>query len=373
MEELFGSIGEMLDKITFLPSMDLKLAILGAILVIVFFLISLIFATGSKINGLRKKILSAINGLNVVSKIDENNVEIVYSELKKLPAPVAKGWGMFLEQRDDYPSTYIQARDVINDREHGGRNTAGKVVFAVFSAIVWALIALCAAMICPADGFALEALFKDYLIASILFAILVPVVVFVIFWFVLCYIYSKQRKKLDATFVSFQDTLDEKVVIAPKEEEPYKEDTIEDVSKRVEELTEGRMADEEKDVITAPEPVEEEYVEPEEEPVAEKEEEPEEEIVELDEEVPAPVEEEPVEEEREEEPYVPMTPEEEERYLSILTVIVDDAIADPETTDEDLEEIAVIIAEAKESGFPNEKDQAILEECLYKLADKYYE
>ena len=365
MEELFGSIGEMLDKITFLPSMDLKLAILGAILVIVFFLISLIFAAGSKINGLRKKILSAIDGLNVVSKIDENNVEIVYSELKKLPAPVSKGWGMFLEQRDDYPSTYIQARDVINEREHGGRNTAGKVVFAVFSAIVWALIALCAAMICPADGFALEALFKDYLIASILFAVLVPVVIFVIFWFVLCYIYSKQRKKLDETFVSFQDTLDEKVVIAPKEEEPYKEDTIEDVSKRVEELTEGRMEDEGKDVITAPEPVDEEYVEPEAEP--------EEEIVELDEEVPAPVEEEPVEEPVEEEPYIPMTPEEEERYLSILTVIVDDAIADPETTDEDLEEIAVIIAEAKEGGFPNEKDQAILEECLYKLADKYYE
>lgn len=371
MEEFFGSIGKMLDKITFLPSADVKIALLGVILVIVFFLLALIFVALGKISGLRKKLLSVIEALGVVNKIDENNVEIVYAELRKLPLPVAKGWGLFLERRDDYPSTYIQARDVINDREHAGRNAAGKVFFAVCSAIVWAFAALCAAMISGSGSFKADDLFGTNLMASILVAVLIPVAVFVILWFVLCLIYSKARKKLDAAFASFQDTLDEKVVLAPKEEEPFEEGSLEDVTKKVEDLTDGRMEYEGSEVITVPEPVEEEYVE---EPV---EEEPaEEELVEEPVEEPVeeePVAEEPVEEPVEEAPYVPMTPEEEERYLSILTVIVDDAIDDPETTDEDLEEIAVLIAEAKETGFPNEKDQAILEECLYKLADKYYE
>ena len=367
MDQFLDSIGSIFDKITFLPSMDVKLAIAGAIFVIVFFLISLIFVACGKISSLKKKLIDVTEALGVVNKIDENNVEIVYAELQKLPQPVAKGWGMFLEQRDDYPSTYIQARDVINDREHAGRNAGGKVFLAVCSALVWAFTAFLAAMLCTTGGFKLDALFKDSLMGSILFAVLVPVAVFVIFWFVLGYLYSKERKKLDATFQQFLDTLDEKVVIAPKEEEPFEEGSLEDVAKKVEDLTDGRMEDEEKDVITVPEPVEEEYVEEEVPAAEEPEAEPE----------PEPVEEEPVAEEpaveEEEAPYVPMTPEEEERYLSILTVIVDDAIADPKTTDEDLEEIAVLIAEAKETGFPNEKDQAILEECLYKLADKYYE
>ena len=51
---------------------------------------------------------------------------------------------------------------------------------------------------------------------------------------------------------------------------------------------------------------------------------------------------------------------------------MDEAIADPKTTKEDLEEIAVLIATAKEEGFNDEADQAILDECLYKLADIYF-
>ena len=58
--------------------------------------------------------------------------------------------------------------------------------------------------------------------------------------------------------------------------------------------------------------------------------------------------------------------------MSILNVVVDEAIADPNTSKEDLEEIAVLIATAKEEGFREEEDQAILEECLYKLADVYF-
>ena len=103
------------------------------------------------------------------------------------------------------------------------------------------------------------------------------------------------------------------------------------------------------------------------------EEEPVEEVAEeepAEEEVPPA--EEAAAEEAEEEIYVPMTKEEESRYLSVLLIVVDKALADPDTTDEDLEEIAVLIETAKINGFKEEADQQILEECLIKLANRYY-
>ena len=341
-------------------SLDLKLAAIGAILVIVAFLLAWAISSGSKLNQLRKKILSAIRQLNQVDKIDEGNVELVYNELKNLPEGVSKGWSNFMAQRNDYPSNFINKNESLGGNAYAGRNTAGKVFFAVFSAVVWAVVAVLASLLCAEPEFAVAA-FEDTLVASILVAVLVPVLVFVIGWFVLVAIYSGQRKRVEMTFDSFLDLLDEKVVLAPVEEEPYKEDDLEEVAKQVDELTEGRMDAEEEEVITAPEPIEEEI---EEEPAQEPAEE------ESAEEEPA---EEPVEEPAEEpQEVVPMTREEEERYLSILNVVVDDAIADPETTKEDLEEIAVLIATAKQEGFRDPEDQAILDECLYKLADVYF-
>ena len=363
MQEFFNTVKETLNG--FLPdvTLDLKLAAFGAILVVVAFFIAWAISSGSKLIQLRKRILSAIKQLNQVEKIDEGNVELVYAELKNLPEGVSKGWGNFMAQRNDYPSNFISKSECLGEKAYSGQNTAGKVFFAVVSAIVWAIVAVAAAFLCQDADFAVEA-FKDTLVASILCAVLIPVAVFVILWFVLVAVYSGQRKRAEMNFASFLDLLDEKVVIAPVEEEPYETDDLADVAKQVDELTDGRMEDEDEEVITAPEPVEEEAVEePEEEPEQE------------------PVEEEPVEEPAEEEPekeyeapeiYIPQTKEEEERYLAILNVVVDEAIADPNTTKEDLEEIAVLIATAKQEGFREEEDQAILEECLYKLADVYF-
>lgn len=371
MQGFFNSVKDGLSS--FLPdvSLDFKLALIGVVLVAIAFFIAWAISTGSKLNGLRKNVLSAIKQLNQVDRIDEGNVELVYNELKNLPEGVSKGWGNFMAQRNDYPSNFISKAECLGEKAYSGKNTAGKVFFAVVSAIVWAFIALATSFMCQDGDFAIAA-FEDTLVASILCAVLIPVALFVILWFVLVAIYSVQRKRLELNFSSFLDLLDEKVVIAPIEEEPYKEDDLDDVAKQVDELTDGRMDDEEEEVITAPEPVEEESVEEIEEPVEEEpEEEPESEEEPVEEE---PVEEEPVEEPVEEEPeaYVPMTREEEERYLSILNVVVDEAIADPNTSKEDLEEIAVLIATAKEEGFREEADQAILEECLYKLADVYF-
>lgn len=65
--------------------------------------------------------------------------------------------------------------------------------------------------------------------------------------------------------------------------------------------------------------------------------------------------------------------EEEESKLKGLVDIVNAAIADDSgTTKEDLSELMKIIKEAKSNGFPDPKDQAVLEECIYNIMDYYY-
>lgn len=343
MQEFFNTVKDALKQIPVDVTLDFKIAICGLILVGIAFLIAWAISAGSKLKGLRKKILSATKKLGSVDKIDENNVEIVYDELQKLPAGVTKGWSNFLSQRNDYPSTFISKSEVFGERAYSGKNTAGKVLFAICSAVVWAFMALATSFICQDTDFKSDALLGE-VAANILCAVLIPVAFFVILWFVLCAIYGAQQKRAEASFDELMKVLDEKVLIAPidDEQEDYRTEDLEDVAKQVEELTDGRMNDVDEEVITVPTPTEE-IEEAEEAPVEEPEEEP-----------------------------IEMTREEEERYLSILTVVVDDAIADPATGKEDLEEIATLIATAKEEGFREPEDQAILEECLYKLADVYF-
>lgn len=70
-------------------------------------------------------------------------------------------------------------------------------------------------------------------------------------------------------------------------------------------------------------------------------------------------------------PFIPKTREEAERYLSVLLLIVDAAMADPETKDSDLEEIAVLIETARTESFREPADQEILAQCLQKLAGRW--
>lgn len=388
MDNFINSVGSFLEKIDFLPNVEIKLAILGGLLTVAVFLIAWLFSAGSKINGLRKRLISVTKRLASLAEVDEENVELLYAELKNLPEPVAKGWGCFMEQKTGYPSDYIPARDVLNEREYGGRNTFGKAVFGVLSVVVWALLAILVTGLCKGDlaSVGVADFTSDFtLVASILCTVLIPVAVFAALFCVLSHIYNKQRMRLELTFASFQDILDEKVVVCEREEEEYSDDDLEDISKEVDELIAGRMDDEGVvEVITAPKatPAEELPAEGKDE---EEEEKAEEEISEDDAEEEAASDEEEKEEEIIEEEaasddgaaereivYVPMTKEEEERYLSVLLVVVDKALNDPDTTDEDLEEIAVLIETARQEGFREEADQQILEECLVKLASRYY-
>ncbi len=422
MNKIITSVKNVLSQITFLPNDELKLAIIGGIVTIVIFLVALLISSGSKINVLRRRIIKFISKAANFPKIDETNVDKIYAGMKSLPESVAKGWGRFLDERAGYPSDYVTARDCIGGHEYSGKNTAGKVVYCVFGVIVWAVIAFLTAGVCAeslsASGFA--DLFKNFSgAASILSAVLVPVAVFVIFYFVLQRVYSKQRKRLEMCFASMQDLLDEKVIVPGRERAPYENESLEDIAKKVDELIEGRMEDGEPiEVLSLPDGIEEELpdepveeaeepetapvddglgeieypsdedeepiAEPQEEPAAEPEEEPREEPVEEREEPveevtpePEPVEEvtpepEPVEEAKPEPEPIILTKEEAERYLSILPAVVDRAIADPETTNDDLEELAEMIENARVNNFEDPADQAILIECLQKIADKYY-
>lgn len=393
MSTIITSVKDVLSKITFLPNDELKLAIIGGIATIVIFLVALLISSGSKMNALRRRIIKFITTIAKIGRIDESNADKVYDEMKKLPEQVGKGWGRFLDERVGYPSDYIVARDCIGSREYSGKNTAGKVLFSIFGVIVWAATAILTAGVC-ADDLSAKG-FSDFVgdfagVASILSAILVPVAVFVIFYFVLQHVYTKQRKRLEMSFASLQDLLDEKVFVEEREQAPYETETIEELSARVDALIAGRMEDEEPiEVLALPDGIEEELPEePEEEPKApavddglgdieypeEDEALPEEETpVEetAPEEEPIPEAPEQIEETPEPEPII-LTKEEEERYLSILPVVVDKAIEDPDTTNDDLEELAEMIENARINNFDDPKDQAILIDCLQRIADKYY-
>lgn len=372
MDNFTTSVNDFLGKIEFIPNNELKIAVIGVIVTAVIFVLAILISSFSRINGLRKKLISVTKKIAATERVDEENVESVYAELKRLPEAVEKGWGRFLEEKNGYPSDYMPAHDVLDSREYSGKNTFGKAFFCVLSVVWWVIASVMIIGACKGDlaAVGIEDFTSEFsLVASIITTVLLPVAVFVFFYFILGYVYGKQRKRLELCYASFQDILDARVVIAQKPEEPYAGDELEDIKAKVDELMAGRMEDgaEDAEVFTVPES--DVLAEPE---VLPEEEEPEEEA---EEEEPAEEEVLPEEEaaaEAEEEVYVPMTKEEEARYLSVLLIVVDKALADPETTDEDLEEIAVLIETAKINGFQEEEDQKILEECLIKLAERYY-
>lgn len=436
MNSIIESVKNVLAKLTFLPNDELKLAIIGAVATIVFFLVALAISGGSKMNALRKKIQKFIVKVAGMAEINETNVEAVYRDMTALPKPVQKGWGNFLNQRDGYPSDYITSRDGLAGKDYEGKHTGGKVVFVVLSVILWFVLAFLTVAVCKDDlaSFGIADITSNFvMVGSILLTVLLPVVFFVIFYFLLRNVYDKQRTRLEMFFASMQDILDERTMIACAEENEYDGTSMEAISEQVEELTDGRMEDDVIEVLELPDGIEEELPEEIEEEVSEEvtdeEEEDESEVVEEevpvddgigeivypdeeeDETVeepeettevePVPVEEptateEPIEEEHtveeeptateevvpEEEPAVEapvevepviLTREEEETYLQVLPEVVSRAIEDPATTKDELEEIAVIIDNALTYNFKDPKEQEILINCLQLLADKFYE
>lgn len=394
-------IKEILSKITFLPNDEIKLAIIGGIVTVVFFLLGWAISSGSKMNCLRKKIMKLIVAVAGMKAIDESNVEKVYnSYILQLPKSVQKGWGNFLDQSKGYPSDYITAEEVLGSNKYKGKHTVGKVVYCVLSVIWWVVLAIVTVGVCKEDvqptNIAVAFTSDFTLAASIICTVVVPIAVFVVFYFVLRAIYNRQRQRLELFFASMQDILDEKTLIEPKDPVEYDPTGLEEIARQVESLIAGRMEDgviepeEEETTEEQPEVMEEipvvvepvVEVQPEVEEVSAVVETAEEE--QLEEEVP-PVVDIAVEKQPPvadtavvKQPAVGKLPttvadEEEERFLAVLPVVVRQAVADPTTTKENLEELAEIIENALQNIFRGTADENILLECLYILADKFYE
>jgi hypothetical protein len=384
MENIIQQVDGLLSKLTFIPSVALQLAFVGVILLLIIFIVAVLISCGSRIKGLTKKILKVNTVFTKMEQVDEENVYSVNAELVKLPEAVADGWGRFLEQRIGYPSDYMKEKSVLDENTYSNKTTAGKYVFKIFGFLVLSLIAIFTVFLCATDAsnVGLKDFFDNFnVVGGLVGSIFFPILYYIIFDIIISEIYKKQRYRLQLVYKTFQDTLDLKVVIYANEEEEFVSDNLEEITKNIEGIIAQRMDDKEMvDVITTPsiyeleknfedEKDETEEVEIKEEVAAEPEK--------VTEEIIVP--EEKVEESSEDMEtmadevvaVVPLTAEEQERYLEVLTVIVENAINDPETKREDLEEIAVLIYNNVDS-FENEQDRKILDDCLQRLADLFY-
>ena len=367
MEKSIETVKGLLDKITFLPNYEIKLALIGGIIIFLVFLIALLVAAGSKINTLRKNLLASTKVIGSLQMVSEENVDVVYKELSALPESITKGWGCFMDQRFGYPSDYIPAKEILDNRSYKGKNTIGLVLLNLVTLIVLCFGSILVTGICVNDlqGVGIKDFTDNFvLVSSIIATLLIPLLAWFISYLLLKLRYNRQLKRMEMTYASFQDILDEKVVIYASEEEEFVSENLEEIKKKVDELVLGRMDDLEiVEVISSPKVEDIEEFVPAVEEVA-----PVIDIVEVEEE-PTVVE--VVATATEE--VVPMTKEEERRYLEIMLVVVDNALADSSTTAEDLESIATLILTAKSQGFDNPADQKILDRCLEKIAEQYFE
>lgn len=343
MQEIVNKLVDALGS--FLPDVNvsIKLGIIGAVIMLVIFFIALIASSKSKIDGYRKILISTTKWLGGVNYVDESNVEQLLNELNKHPEETQTGWSRFMDQRIGYPSDYMPAQDVLNKKDYSGKHTAGKVLMIVLGIIVVALIGVI--------GYMTDIEATDIMSAIIAIEfVIIPVAAYVIFILLIDIVYNRKARRLELAYNSFCEILDEKVAVSDKEEREFFSENLDEINKRVDELlASGVGEDEVVEVVSVPE---EEVVEevPEVEEVAE-------EVVAVEEPVQFI-------------DYGAMTEEEKENFFNVLLDIVDRAIADEELGDEGLYEIAEVLYSARISDAYSEEDQAILDECLYKLAGK---
>lgn len=358
--------------VTSLGGQFVFLALLGVIAVAVFFAVGALVSLKSKTKADTAVYRSATAFINEAGEIDANAAEEINSYLRDLPEPVARGWGNFLEQKVSYPSDYMSEEEVFTTKRYASDFRLGKTLYAVLAAVA-ALVIVFFATVVAAQYDKNGGLFEDGIAVSLLFQILsviiAPLILYIVLYAVLAWIYRVQVKKAVAAYREFTAALDGAVTIfrETKTDEEFLNENVEVINEEIEKIiaskiqqneiidlvTTPSLAEEEAaSAIAAPEPANE-IAPPEayEEAVAE-------EVT--AEEQPAPVAE-------------PMSKEEEQSQLIVLVSIVDNAIADVRgTTKEDLEELALIIFNAKQSGFQDPKDQEVLDECLHKLSDLYY-
>ena len=415
LDKLFDKLGN-----AFLTNVDMsvKLGVIGGILLLVIFCVCLGLTAASKIAKYTKLLIAGSKKIASMEPITDENVDVVYDELKKHPDAVSSGWSLFMDQRVGVPSDYFPARNVLTSSEFNGKRTLGKSLFVILGTIIWVIVGLLGYYYCTKfNPAALDTSTAAGIILALEFLI-IPIGLFVIFCLSLDIVYGKKIRRLSMAYTSFCEILDERVVVTDKEEDAFVSDNLAEINKRVEELIAGRLDDDMIEVITVPKTVD---------PVGEQiptvdevlknmgiEEEKKEEPAPA----PAPVEE-PKEEEnpltpeqvallddtlsnekfvryaldneemildllkKAEEPEEPapepeklvdftdMTEEQTYEWVDAVLHICDDALYDKNTDPEDLENMGVLLDQAL-AALDDPTCQAAITDYLGKLADKYY-
>ncbi len=374
------------------------LAAAASALVLLVFIVAALCSLASKARKLTRKFKDAslvISGLDV---IDGDNVSMLNPYIQDMPSEVSSGWGSFLEAGGSYyPSDYMSADKTLGDKKSFSKNAFGKVLFSVIAAIVVLAGAYAGSCVSRAEGVldVMSAGTIVYLLFDIISVIVFPIIVTIALYFVLGAIYKSHASKMLRAYGEFLDLLDEKTVIfkEPEEEESdslAKEDEkIDLLDDEVQKIINSKIEQNELiEIVTTPR-VQEVYPE---DDVATA-------LPELDnvhsdpldvsdvvlsedevENIPLPTaaglfEDEDyshLPESLKDEPERP-SKEESESKLQGLKEQVDAAVADMSVPKEVLLAMANMIKEAKSSGdYPDPKDVAVLDECLFKLYDLYY-
>lgn len=357
--------------VTSLGGQFVFLALLGVIAVAVFFLIGVLVSLKSKTKADTAVYRSATAYVNQAGEINASEAEELNSYLRELPEPVSRGWGNFLEQKVSYPSDYMSEEEVFTTKRYASDFRLGKTLYAVLAAVA-ALVIVFFATVVAAQYNKNGGLFEGGVAVSLLFQILsviiAPLILYIVLYAVLAWIYRLQVKKAVAAYREFTAALDGAVTIfrETKTDEEFLNENVEVINEEIEKIIASKIQQNEIiDLVTTPSLAEDEAASAIAAPEEVKE-------IAAPEVVEEPTENVAVEAGSEEQPE-PMSKEEEQSQLIVLVSIVDNAIADVRgTTKEDLEELALIIFNAKQSGFQDPKDQEVLDECLHKLSDLYY-
>ncbi|MFI3228974.1 MAG: hypothetical protein R3Y23_02250 [Bacillota bacterium] len=344
----------------------------GVILVFVAYLIALIAKSKSKAKKAAASFDSVTAYINTVGIIDEENVEGLNAQIRTLPPHTNKGWQNFLDQQTGYPSDYMDGH-CCGKKRHKKRCGAGVGFFKAFSKVVILLLIALSAIACKDS---LTSAAEDITLVVILVAgtIVVPCLAYMFFLALLKCGNKKQHKRLRASEKAFLECMDNNVIIYHEEQDDFVSANIEEINANIEEILINKLDNTEIfEIVTTP-IVEEDFAEYDEEefayepeevveivkpvekftPVEEIVTEVEEEIAEVEEEVVATVEEEPLTEE-----------EMLGRNLVQLVTIIDTASRDTSLTEEDIDDLKMLIAHALLDGdYTHPDEQEILGLCF---------
>jgi ABC-type multidrug transport system fused ATPase/permease subunit len=369
----------------------LYIALLGVAVLVVLFIAALIGFRASKLNKLKKNLKYANEYIESIGIIDEHEVPELYNRIERLPKAIQQGWSKFMEQQVGYPSDYIDDQSVFADKKVDKIKDSGRNTFALLGEIIIfiTLFAVCilsrsqiAAIISNPSGIANW----TALLINVLLGLALPNIVLLIFYLIYGFMHKRLTNKVASLFDEFQDLLDRSITLMREEVPEYVSENMQEINAYIEEILKNRLEDKEIiQLVTMPEVEYTDFIEDTADEAAADvapEPEPEPQIIE------EPVAQKPAKEKQEKEevrqevvaaqyapaePMIPLSEVDQRRYLEQLVVLVEMAIKDTKnTTKQDLEDLAVIIATAKENGYPDKRDQKLLDDCLYMLSDLYY-